>query len=284
MAWLTPIPCCLADGSQAVSDNWRYTMSKTLSGKTALVTGASRGIGRAIAEKLASEGATVAVHYGKNGKPQPPRSWRSIKAKAAAMPSRSAPISPRRARRRSIFTVFDAELAKRGKTHFDILVNNAGIAPFVGFADTTEAVLDEIYTVNFKSLFFITQEAVKRLNDGGRIISTSTIAVRTPLGSVAAYSALKAPLDNLTKTLAVELGPRGITVNAVSPGVIATDMAAEFVQSAEGQEFAKSKQALKRIGTAEDVADVVGFLAGPASRWVTGEVIEVGGGSSLTFA
>jgi NAD(P)-dependent dehydrogenase (short-subunit alcohol dehydrogenase family) len=101
---------------------------------------------------------------------------------------------------------------------------------------------------------------------------------------VAAYSALKAPIDNLTKTLAVDLGPRSITVNAVAPGVIATEMAAEFVNNAEGQEFAKSKQALKRIGTAEDVADVVAFLAGSASRWVTGQTVEVSGGSALTFA
>ena len=257
-------------------------MTKTLSGKLALVTGSSRGIGRAIAEKLASEGATVAVHYGKNGAAAA-EVVEGIKAKGGDAFAIGADLTEKGAAAK-IFKAFDAEAAKRGKSHFDILVNNAGIAPFVGFAETTEAILDEIYAVNFKSLFFITQEAVKRLNDGGRIISTSTVAVRTPLGAVAAYSALKAPLDNLTKTLAVDLGPRGITVNAVSPGVIATDMAAEFVQSAEGQEFAKSKQALKRIGTAEDVADVVGFLAGPASRWVTGEVIEVGGGSSLTFA
>ena len=178
----------------------------------------------------------------------------------------------------------DKELKSRtGDIKFDILVNNAGIAPFVNFADTSEDVLDEIYTVNVRSLFLITQQAVKRLKDGGRIISTSTGAVRTPLPAVAAYSMLKAPLDNLTKSLAVELGPRGITVNAVAPGVINTDMAAAFVNNPEGQAFALSKQALKRIGQPDDVADVVSFLASPKARWVTGQVVEATGGSAITF-
>jgi len=184
----------------------------------------------------------------------------------------------------ALFAGLDQELSKRnGNTKFDILVNNAGIAPFVSFADTTEDVLDEIYTVNVRSLFFFTQEAIKRLNDGGRIISTSSGVVRTPLPAVAAYSMLKAPLDNLAKSLAVELGPRGITVNTVAPGVINTDMAADFVNNPEGQAFAIGKQALKRLGQPDDVADVVAFLAGPKSRWVTGQTVDVAGGSVITF-
>jgi NAD(P)-dependent dehydrogenase (short-subunit alcohol dehydrogenase family) len=181
----------------------------------------------------------------------------------------------------ALFAALDQELSARtSDTKFDILINNAGIAPFVSFADTTEAVLDEIFTVNVKSLFLITQEAVKRLKGG--VISTSTGAVRTPFPPVAAYSMLKAPIDNLTKSLAVELGPRSITVNAVAPGVIETDMA-EFVRSADGEAFALGKQALKRIGKPDDIADVVSFLAGPESRWITGQAIEVTGGSALTF-
>jgi NAD(P)-dependent dehydrogenase (short-subunit alcohol dehydrogenase family) len=258
-------------------------MSKTLSGKTALVTGASRGIGRAIAEKLASEGATVAVHYGKNSKAAA-EVVKNIEANGGKAFAVGADLASKGGVK-ALFTALDGELTTRnGSNKFDILVNNAGIAPFIGFADTTEEVLDEIYTVNFKSLFFVTQEASKRLRDGGRIVSTSTGAVRTPLPAVAAYSALKAPLDNLTKSLAVEFGPRNITVNAVAPGVIDTDMAAAFTRSAEGQEFAKSKQALKRIGQPGDIADVVGFLASDNARWVTGQVIEATGGTALTFA
>ena len=183
----------------------------------------------------------------------------------------------------TLFGEFDRELkARTGDIKFDILVNNAGIAPFVGFGDTTEAQLDEIFAVNVKSLFLVTQTALTRLRDGGRIISTSSAVTRVPFPDVAAYSMLKSPLDNLTKSLAVVLGPREITVNAIAPGVIATDMA-EFVQSEQGKEFTLSKQALKRVGQADDVADVVAFLAGPKSRWVTGHVIDVSGGSALTF-
>ena len=257
-------------------------MSKPLSGKIALVTGASRGIGRSIALALAREGAVVGVHYGKS-KGAADEVVSTIKAGGGDAFAVGADLSKKGAAQ-ALFAAFDQEVSARtGGTKFDILVNNAGIAPFVGFSDTSEAVLDEIYTVNVKSLFLITQEAVKRLNEGGRIVSTSTGAVRTPLPAVAAYSMLKAPLDNLTKSLAVELGPRAITVNTVAPGVINTDMAAEFVNNAEGQAFALSRQALKRVGQPEDVADVVSFLAGPNARWITGQTLEASGGSALTF-
>jgi 3-oxoacyl-[acyl-carrier protein] reductase len=256
-------------------------MSRPLDGKIALVTGGSRGIGRAIAGALASDGAMVAVHYGKS-KVSADQVVAGIERSGGKAFAVSADLLEKGAAQK-LFAAFDSELrARTGGTKFDILINNAGIAPFVGFAETTEAHLDEIFTVNVKALFLITQEAVKRLNDGGRIVSTSSIVARAPFPAVAAYSMLKAPFDNLTKTLAVELGSRGITVNAVAPGVIDTDMA-EFVRNDEGQAFTLSKQALKRVGKAGDVADVVAFLAGPRARWVTGEVIEVGGGGVLTF-
>jgi 3-oxoacyl-[acyl-carrier protein] reductase len=258
-------------------------MSKSLSGKIAVVTGASRGIGRGIAESLAADGALVAVHYGKS-KSGADQVVAEIKAKGGDAFAVGADLSKKGAAQ-ALFAAIDQELkARTGDTKFDILVNNAGIAPYMAFADTTEEVFDDIYNVNVKALFFITQEASKRLKDGGRIISTSSIASRLPLGSVAAYSMLKAPLDNLAKSLAVDLGPRGITVNIVAPGVIETDMAANIVGSADGRAFAESKQALKRIGQPTDVANVVSFLAGPQAAWVTGQVIETGGGVGLTFA
>jgi 3-oxoacyl-[acyl-carrier protein] reductase len=255
-------------------------MSKPLTGKIALVTGGSRGIGRAIAGKLAADGATVAVHYGRS-EGAATAVVADIKAQGGDAFVIGAELTEPGAIAK-LFASLDAELAARGKKTFDILVNNAGIAPFVSFAETTEKQLDDIYAVNVKALYFITQAAVPRMNDGGRIISTSSIVARAPFPAVAAYSMLKAPVDNLTKALAVELGPRAITVNAVAPGAIDTDMA-EFVGSTEGAEMVQGKQALKRVGTVDDVADVVSFLAGPQSRWVTGEIIEVGGGSVLTY-
>jgi Dehydrogenases with different specificities (related to short-chain alcohol dehydrogenases) len=255
-------------------------MSKPLTGKIAVVTGASRGIGRAIAEKLADDGATVAVHYGRSAEAAN-AVVKSIRDKGGDAFAVGADLKERKVAEK-LFKQVDAELAKRGRKSFDILVNNAGVASFVSFADTKEETIDEIYAVNVRALFMIAQASVPRLNDGGRIINTSSIVARAPFAAVPAYSMLKAPVDNLTKTLAVELGPRAITVNAIAPGAIETDMA-EFVRTDDGAAMVKSKQALKRVGTVNDVADVAAFLAGPQSRWVTGEVIEVGGGSALTL-
>jgi 3-oxoacyl-[acyl-carrier protein] reductase len=256
-------------------------MSRSLQGKVALVTGASRGIGRAIAERLAADGALVAVHYGKN-KAAAEEVVAGIAAKGGSAFAVGADLAAKDGVK-TLYTAFDKELtARTGSTKFDILVNNAAIGPFASFDDTTEAVLDEIYTVNVKSPFFITQEASKRLRDSGRIVFISSGVVRTPFPDVAAYSALKAPLDNLVKTLGVVLGPRSITVNAVSPGAIATDMAS-FLNDPGAADAVKAKQALKRIGQADDIADVVGFVSGPDARWVTGQVIEASGGTILTF-
>jgi NAD(P)-dependent dehydrogenase (short-subunit alcohol dehydrogenase family) len=256
-------------------------MARPLEGKIALVTGGSRGIGRAISERLAADGALVAVHYGKNRSAAD-----DVVAGIAAKGGKAFAIGADLAAKdgvKTLYAAFDKEVqARTGGVKFDIVVNNAGIAPFVTFDDTTEAVLDEIYTVNVKSPYFITQEASKRLRDGGRVVFISSGVVRTPFPDVAAYSALKAPLDNLVKTLGVVFGPRSITVNAVSPGAIATDMGS-FLNDPAMAEAIKGKQALKRIGQADDIADVVAFVAGPQSRWVTGQVIEASGGSVLTF-
>ncbi len=256
-------------------------MARPLEGKIALVTGGSRGIGRAIAERLAADGALVAVHYGKN-KSSADEVVSAITAAGGSAFAVGADLAAKDGVK-TLYAAFDKELqARTGATKFDILVNNAGIAPFVGFAETTEDVIDEIYAVNVRAPFFASQEAAKRLRDEGRIVFLSSGVVRTPLPDVAAYSALKAPIDNLVKTLGVVLGPRAITVNAVAPGVIETDMAS-FVRDPNAAEGIKVKQALKRIGQAKDIADVVGFLASSDSRWVTGQVVEASGGSALTF-
>ena len=256
-------------------------MTQPLDGKIALVTGASRGIGRAIATVLAADGAHVAVHYGRN-----PQAADDVVAQIKAAGGEAFKIAADLTQPDAasvLFAALDTQLQNRyGSTHFDILVNNAGVAPFLSFTDTTAAAIDEIYAVNFRALFLITQQAVSRVRDSGRIISTSSIVARTPAVMVPAYSALKPAVDNLSRSLAVELGPRNITVNVVAPGNIETDMNG-FAADPGMKEWVLSRQALKRVGTASDVADVVAFLAGPRARWVTGQTIEVGGGSGLVF-
>ncbi|MGE0023361.1 MAG: SDR family oxidoreductase [Hyphomicrobium sp.] len=257
-------------------------MSRSLEGKVALVTGASRGIGRAIAQRLAADGAVVAVHYGKS-KAAADEVVAQITAKGGAAFAVGADLAAKDGVK-TLFSALDAALKARGGAgEIDILVNNAAVAPFGNLEATTEQAFDEIQNVNVRSVFFASQEAAKRLRDGGRIINISSGVVRTPIADAIAYSILKAPIDNFTKVLAQVLGERSITVNAVAPGVIETDMSAVFSRDPAGAEFVKSKQALKRIGQPEDVADVVGFLASPEARWVTGQVIEASGGTSLTF-
>jgi 3-oxoacyl-[acyl-carrier protein] reductase len=257
-------------------------MARPLEGKIALVTGASRGIGRAIAERLAADGALVAVHYGRN-KSSADDVVSAIASKGGQAFTLGADLAAKDGVTQ-LFAALDKELtARNGTTKFDILVNNAGIAPFVGFGDTTVDVLDEIYAVNVRSVFFASQEAAKRLNDGGRIVNLSSEVARAPATALTAYSMLKAPINNFTKALAVELGTRSITVNAVAPGATDTDMAAALVQDPQIAEHLKSQQALKRIGEPRDIADVAGFLASDASRWVTGQTVYVSGGAALTI-
>jgi NAD(P)-dependent dehydrogenase (short-subunit alcohol dehydrogenase family) len=257
-------------------------MSKPLEGKVALVTGGSRGIGRAIAEKLAADGATVAVHFGRNGKSAEDvvtgiqKSGGKAFAVGADLTAKDAATK--------LFGAFDAEAKKNGGSgKLDVLVNNAGVAPLVGFAETTEAQFDELIAVNVRAPFFIAQEAVKRLNDGGRIVNLSSVVARLPAKGLAAYSMTKPAIDSLTKSLAFDLGARNINVNAVAPGVIQTDMTAAFTGSKEADEGVMSGQALKRIGQADDIADVVAFLAGPGARWITGQTLEVSGGTTVTL-
>lgn len=273
-------------GSQMAPDNNMadgkgIEMTQDLEGKVALVTGGSRGIGREISKTLAEKGALVAVHYGSNSNAAAGvvRDIEQAGGKAFAVQADLAKAGAPKA----LFAALDKELKDRtGSAKLDILVNNAGIAPFQSFAETKEADFDRLIAVNLRAPFFLAQEAASRMNDGGRIVNLSTVAVRLPFGAVAAYSVSKGGVDVLTRVLAAEFGERNITVNAVAPGAIQTDMA-EFLNEPEGVELAKSKQALKRVGQPEEIAEAVGFLASPSGRWVTGQVVEVSGGTVVTF-
>ena len=256
-------------------------MTQTLEDKVAVVTGASRGIGRRIARRLAQEGALVAVHYGGSEAAAQEVVSEIEAAGGQAFAVQGDLAQPGAAR--ALFAAVDAELERRtGSTAIDILINNAGIAPFTPFPETDEAEFDRIFAVNVRASYFVAQEASKRLRDDGRIVNFSSIVSRLPVTMAAAYSVSKGGIDVLTRLLAAELGERGITANAVAPGVIETDMAAELVQS-EAQEWVKETQSVKRIGQTDDIADLVAFLASSQSRWVTGQVIEASGGARVIY-
>jgi NAD(P)-dependent dehydrogenase (short-subunit alcohol dehydrogenase family) len=181
-----------------------------------------------------------------------------------------------------LFDSLDLELTSRnGSNRFDILVNNAAIAPDTSVEDTTEDVFDRVFAVNTKVPFFISQKALPRLRDAGRIINISTGATRVAFPSLAAYAMSKGALNILTLELAKQLGPRGITVNSLAPGFVETDMSARFLSDPESRQVASSLSAFGRIGQPVDIADVAAFLASHDGRWVTGQYIDATGGSQL---
>jgi 3-oxoacyl-[acyl-carrier protein] reductase len=162
----------------------------------------------------------------------------------------------------------------------DIVVNNAGIAVYAAISDVAEKDFDEVFAVNAKAPFFILQHGLPRLRDGGRIINISSAAARIAIPMTIAYSMAKGALNVLTHTLAQELGPRGITVNSVAPGVVDTDIAA-WLADPQLRERTAAMSAFHRIGDPADIADVVAFLASPDARWVTGQTIDATGGTLL---
>jgi NAD(P)-dependent dehydrogenase (short-subunit alcohol dehydrogenase family) len=248
--------------------------------KVALVTGASRGIGRAIALRLAKDGALVIVHYCRNQRAARD-TVREIEKNGGSAFSVKADFSSLKGVR-ALFEAMDKRLQDAlGAPEFDILVNNAGIALGGGVEGTSEAEFDKLVAVNIKAPFFIIQQALPRLRDAGRIINMSSGTSRIAYPEEAAYAMTKGALNTLTLSLAKQLGPRGITVNAVAPGIIDTDFHGGWLRSPKARKFAASVAALGRVGVPEDIADVVAFLASADARWITGAFIDATGGSLL---
>jgi 3-oxoacyl-[acyl-carrier protein] reductase len=181
-----------------------------------------------------------------------------------------------------LIQLLDKELMLRtGEIHFDILVNNAGIGIPESFEETTETAFDEIFAVNVKAPFFIVQKSLSRLRNEGRIVNISSGVTRVAYPSIMAYNLTKGAINTFTLHLAKLLGPRGITVNAVLPGMVRTDMNADFLDSSEAQKLPADMVALGRMGEPSDIADVVAFLASQDSRFVTAQILDATGGSHL---
>ncbi|GAA4279326.1 SDR family oxidoreductase [Aquimarina mytili] len=254
---------------------------KTLENKIALVTGSSRGLGKEMAIRLAQQGADILVTYNSN-KTQADETVTEIEAlgqKAVAFQLNVGDSSG--------FDTFFSEikhvLEKDWNTSkFDILVNNAGIIAHEMVAETSEATFDSLMNIQLKGPFFITQKALELLNDGGRIINVSTGLARFSIPGYGAYAAMKAGIEAFTRYLAKELGPRQITVNAVAPGAINTDMNKSALENnPELEKMLSSVTALGRVGVAEDIGGVVAFLASEDARWINGQRIEASGGMFL---
>ncbi|POX63480.1 short-chain dehydrogenase [Streptomyces sp. Ru62] len=250
-----------------------------LAGKTALVTGGSRGIGRAISRRLAQDGALVAVHYGHDASAAE-RTVKEIEADGGRAVAVHAELGVH-GDADTLWSAFDRALADRGADGgLDILVNNAGITVPRRIADVTEADYDRVFAINTKAPFFIVQRGLDRLRDGGRIVNISSVATRVAFPAIVSYTMTKAALDYLTLALAQELGPRGITVNAVAPGYTETEINPTLAVPEIRRRYSEAS-VFSRLGQPVDIADVVSFVASDDARWVTGQWIDASGGAHL---
>nr|AAL23836.1 jadW3 [Streptomyces venezuelae ATCC 10712] len=251
-----------------------------LAGRTAIVTGASRGIGRGIAERLATDGALVAVHYGSNEKAAletveiiEGRGGRAFAFRAEL----GAPDAVD-----TFYAALDAGLAERGAAReFDILVNNAAASGSGRIHQLTTEVFDRLFAINVKAPLFLVQRGLDRLRDGGRIVNISSAATKHAFPDSVTYAMTKGAVDTMTLALAKELGPRGITVNAVAPGYIATDMNARRRATPEASAALAAMSVFNRIGTPAADVGRGRFPVSDEARWITGQYVDATGGTAL---
>ena len=239
-----------------------------LTGKVAIVTGASDGIGRAIAERLAQDGASVVVNYSKSAD-KAKQVVADIEARGGKAVAIQADMSQVADARRLV----QDTVTKFGR--LDILVNNAGMFMYKPLVETTEEEFDRMFALNAKGPYFALQEAAKVIKEGGRIVNISTDGTHIGFAGATAYLGSKGALEQFTKGLAHELAPKGIAVNTVSPGYTVTDM---LPTDPTFRQIGEQASPLKRLGTPKDIADVVAFVVSEEARWLTGQNIHAGGG------
>jgi NAD(P)-dependent dehydrogenase (short-subunit alcohol dehydrogenase family) len=248
--------------------------------RTAIITGGSRGLGRNTAIHLARRGVDLIF------------TWRSHQTEAESLIQEIEAMGRKAAAFRldtgdvRLFDAFAAEVRQTlqawARDRFDYLVNNAGNSLHAGFAETTESQFDEIVNVHFKGVYFLTQKLLPLMNDGGRIVNISSGLARVAFPGSSAYGAAKGAVEVLTRYLAKELGPRGITANVVAPGAIQTDFSGGMVRdNPEINRRVAEMTALGRAGVAEDIGPMIAALLSEENRWVNGQRIEVSGGMAL---
>jgi 3-oxoacyl-[acyl-carrier protein] reductase len=249
-------------------------MKTDLSGKTALVTGASRGIGRASALALAKAGAQVLVHYARG----------AAEAKTVVKGIHSAGGRAEAVAADLALSDGAHKLAKQARAivgdRLDVLVANAGISKAATIEDTTVEDFDNLFAVNVRAPYFLVQQLLPIMGAGSSVTLLSSLVAHSAVGNLSAYAATKGAIDTLVKHFAFILGPRGIRVNAVAPGIVETDMS-NYAKTDAGRDYALSIQALKHIAQPEDIGGAVAFLASDEARWITGDTVRVDGGSKL---
>jgi 3-oxoacyl-[acyl-carrier protein] reductase len=238
--------------------------------RVAIVTGAARGIGAELARRLARDGFAVAVNYASSAKEADALVAELREAGGAALAVRANVASADEVR--GMFATVEAELGK-----VDVLVNNAGVMKTMPIADTSDAVYDQTFDINVRGTFNTLREAAARMGEGGRIVNFSSTALALNMPGYAIYNATKAAVESMTHVFAKELRGRGITVNAVAPGPVATSL---FLDGKTDEQIAgMAKMApLERLGQPDDIASVVAFLVGPDAGWVNGQVLRANGG------